>query len=189
MNESHVLDPRSLARIAGAASAFTAVIAAVVAIGLAAQTRRWLGFGFSGVPPRIGEAGSILLDNARFVLGMTAAGWLAQLRFKGSRAAPRGAGAGLVLAGIGLAVDVFVLLAALVNTALVGLAVGAYGWRMLAALLPHGPFEICAYCIAANLLLTAHRRPIARREWTVAVVATLGLLALAALLETFIWLG
>lgn len=186
MTNGHVLDPRSLARIAGVVSFVTAIIAAVVAITIAAQARRWLGAGFAGVPPRIGEAGSILLNNERFVLGLGAAAWVEQFRLRQIPIANRTFSP---LTLLGLAVDIIVPLAALVNVALVGLAVGAYGWRMLGALLPHGPFEVCAYCIAANLFVTARRRPLARREWVAAGAASLVLLAVAALLETFAWLG
>jgi hypothetical protein len=188
MTERNVLDPRSLARIAGIASAITAIIAAAVALTIAGQVRRWLGFGFAGVPPRIGEAGSILLDNGRFVLGLGAAALLAQLIVRGTRA-KKPTDAIRMLAPLSIAVDAVVLLAVLVNVALVGVAVGAYGGRMLVALLPHGPFEVCAYCIAANLFINARRRPIARREWLTAGLVCAGMLTLAAVLETFTWLG
>lgn len=185
---SHVLDLRSITRVAAIVGAVAAVIAVVIASTVAAQARRWLGFTFTGVPPRIGEAGSILLDNARFVFGLGAAAWIAQLRVRRAPGVDRTGGEQL----LGLAapaVDLVVALAALINVALVGLAVGAYGSRMLAALLPHGPFEVCAFCIAGNLFLTARRRSISGREWTTAILASISLLSLAAVLETFAWLG
>ena len=183
-----ILDPRSITRVAAIAGAVPALIAAVVATTVAAQARRWLGFTFTGVPGRIGEAGSILLDNARFVLGLGTAAWIAQLRARRPPAVNR-TGTDQLLGLAAPAVDVVVALAALVNLALVGLAVGAYGSRMVAALLPHGPFEVCAFCIAGNLFLTARRRPISGREWVKAILASISLLSLAAVLETFAWLG
>jgi hypothetical protein len=186
MTGGRVLDPRSLARVVGIAGTVTGVIAAIVAITAAAHARRWLGFGFAGVPPRVGEVGAILLDNSRFVLGLGAAAWVAQLKVR-RQAEP--SGSGTLLAGIAHAVDVIVLLAVLFNVTLVGLAVGAYGWRTVVALLPHGPFEVAAFGIAANLFLNARRHPLSGREWLAAGLTSFGLLTLAAVLETFAWLG
>jgi hypothetical protein len=188
MTARNVLDPRSLARIAGIASAITAIIAVVVAVTIAAQARRWLGFGFSGIPPRIGDAGSVLLDNSRFVFGLGAAALLVQLIARGAHAT-KPTDALRVLVPLRMVVDAVVLLAVLVNLALVGLAVGAYGWRMVVALLPHGPFEVCAYCIAANVFINARHRPIAGREWLAAGLVCAGMLTVAAVLETFAWFG
>jgi hypothetical protein len=187
MMHTEVLALRALARIGGIAALIAAVIAGIVAITVAAQARRWLGFGFAGTPHRIGRAAEILLNNGRFVLGVGAAACVAQCRLRhpssdqidGAR----------ILGWVARAVDILVLLVVLVNVTLVGLAVGAYGWRMVVGLFPHGPFEVGAYCIAANLSLTAHRRPIARSEWVAAGAVALGLLVGAAVLETFAWWG
>jgi hypothetical protein len=188
MTSSPVLDPRSLRRIALLTGGVAAVIAGAVSLAAADQAREWLGFSFTGVPPRIGEAATILIDNARFVLGFGAAAFLSQLRLRRRPTWTRTGAAGL-LGSVAVAVELVVLIAALFNVALVGLAVGGYGWRMIPALLPHGPFEVCAFCIAANLFLNARRRPLAGREWIVAALASLSLLTVAAVLETFAWFG
>jgi len=184
----HILDPRSLARIAGIAGTVAAAIAVLVAVTVGASVRGWLGFTFTGVPPHVGEAAAILVNNGRFVVGMAAAAWVAQLRVPGTPVGDLTRG-GRIVAAISSAVDIVVLLAVLVNVALVGLAAGAYGWRIIPSLLPHGPFEVCAYCIAANLFLNARRRSVSTREWVTAGMACAGLLILAAGLETFAWLG
>jgi hypothetical protein len=188
MTHTDILEPRALARIAGAAAVVTGAIALLAAITIAAQARRWLGFTFAGVPARIGEAGSILFNNGRFVVGIGAAAWVLQLRLR--KTSPDEPGAvNIALSLLSWGVDGVVLLAALVNAALVGLALGAYGWRTVEALLPHGPFEICAYCIAGNLYLNARRRLISRDEWITVGATSIGLLIVAAVLETFAWVG
>jgi hypothetical protein len=186
--DRRVIDPRSVARIGALACAFAGVIAALVAVACATEARRWLGFGFAGVAPRIGAASGIFVDNARLALGAGAAAWVAQLRSRTGKTGSR-ASAQPALRLMAPAVDALVLTTVVVNTGLVGVAVGAYGRRTLVALLPHGPFEVWAYCIAANLYLTARRRPIAGREWLTAAVAVVSLLAFAAVLETFAWFG
>jgi hypothetical protein len=188
MTASNVLDPRSLARIAGVVSCVTAVIAVIAAITGAAAARHWLGFTFAGVPPRIGEAGTILLNNGRFVLGIGGAAWVAQLKVRRRSAGKHGSGDAM-LTSIALGADAVVLIAVLVNAALVGVSLAAYGGRIVIALLPHGPFEVCAYCVAMNLFLNARRRPIYRRDWVVAALVSASLLTVAAVLETFAWLG
>jgi hypothetical protein len=188
MSERDVLAPSALIRIAGIAAVFVAVIASLVALTAAAQARHLLGFGFAGVPPRIGQAAAILLNNGRFVLGAMVAASVSQLRLRRTLAGDRTESI-RALTGMSRVVDLTVALFTLANALLVGVAVGAYGWRMVVGLLPHGPFEVLGYCVAANLFLNARRRPIHRREWVIAGIACLSLLTVAAVLETFVWLG
>jgi hypothetical protein len=188
MTDGQVLAPSSLTRIGAIAVGFTGLVAGAVAVTVAAQARHWLGFDFTGVPPRIGQAAAIMLNNGRFALGLVAAAVIAQLRLRHA-AAGASSVSNQALTWIARAVGLIVMLSMLANALLVAVAVGAYGERMLVALLPHGPFEVFSYCIGANLFLTARRRPIARGEWVTACVACVGLLAVAAVLETFAWLG
>jgi hypothetical protein len=80
----------------------------------------------------------------------------------------------------------------------VGASVGAYGTRMLLAMLPAGPIELAAYALAASVYLHSRRTPILyleagrtrihRSDAAQALrVASLSgaLLVIAALLETF----
>jgi hypothetical protein len=183
-----ILGPRSLARLAGTAGAVVAAIAAVVALTAAAQARRWLGFRFDGVPHQLGEAAQVMLANARFVVGLGAAAALEQLNLiRCGHSEP--SGSARMLAAIARGLDGVVAVVILINVVPVGLALGAYGWRMVPALLPHGPFEVLALCVAANLFLNARRRLLAPREWVMAGLVSLSLLSLAAVLETFAWFG
>jgi hypothetical protein len=83
-------------------------------------------------------------------------------------------------------VDTILALAVAVNTALVGAALGAYGARMLVAMLPHGPLELAAFAIALALYVHARRGPLTVRHVTATAAACLSLLAVASVLETFV---
>jgi transketolase C-terminal domain/subunit len=71
------------------------------------------------------------------------------------------------------------------NVLVVGAAVGAYGERMVRAMLPHGPFEVAAYSLELTLYLEGRRRPLPAARLTGTIAASVALLALAALLETY----
>ena len=174
--------------MAGTISVIVAVIAGVVALTAAAPARRWLGFGFDGVPHQVGQAAGIMFANLRFVLGLGAAAALNQLAQLRRRGAPA-ASTTTMLSAIARGLDGVVAVVILINVVPIGLALGAYGWRMVPALLPHGPFEVLAFCVAGNLFLNARRRTVARGEWCAAGTAIVALLSLAALLETFAWFG
>ncbi len=188
MTGEAVLAPRALARLAGLLSAIVAAIAAAVALTFAVQVRRGLGFGFDGVPHHVDQAVRICLANARLAVGLGAAAAVKQLQQSWTDNSPA-SGVARMLAATSRGLDGVVAVVILVNVVPVGLAFGAYGWRMVPALLPHGPFELLAFCIAANLFLVAGKRRISRREWVLSGSATLGLLCLAAALETFAWCG
>jgi len=92
------------------------------------------------------------------------------------------AGARLLLGGFDALLGVQVA----VNLLVVGASVGAYGQRMLAALLPHGPLELAAFALALTVYARARQGAL-----TVPRAATLGAaallaLALAALLESYV---
>ena len=84
------------------------------------------------------------------------------------------------------AVDAALALGVLVNTALVGAALGAYGARMAVAMLPHGPVELAAYALALALYLHARRHALSVRRVAATAAACLSLLAVGAVLETFV---
>jgi hypothetical protein len=160
----------ALAMLGGAA-----VVAALVALLGAAETREALGFPFTGVPDRLGEAGSIFVANARLAAGVGVAAVVGQARLRGRVPSP-----------VARVCDVGVLLALAVNVGVVGAATGAYGGRMVLAMLPHGPLELAAFSLA----VAAQRRARAERlgaRWAGGVVlGVVAILAVAALLETFV---
>ena len=71
------------------------------------------------------------------------------------------------------------------NVLVVGAAVGVYGERMVRAMLPHGPFEVAAYSLALALYLQGRSRPLPAARLAGTIAASVALLALAALLETY----
>jgi hypothetical protein len=121
----------------------------------------------------------IFTSNSRELLGVLGLLLIAQIavrRIDGPTRAQRllRAGGELVLAG-----------AITANVLVVGGAVGAYGERMVRAMLPHGPFEVAAYSLALALYLQGRRRPLPTVRTAGTIAASVALLALAALLETF----
>ena len=72
------------------------------------------------------------------------------------------------------------------NLLVVGAALGAYGTRMLRAVLPHGPVELAAFALAIALYLQGRHRAIAVRHLIATGAASLGLLAAAAVLEALV---
>ena len=72
------------------------------------------------------------------------------------------------------------------NLVVIGAAIGGYGHRMVLAMLPHGPVELAAYSLALALYLrgpSPQRCPqLHDRGWR----ASVALLAIAAVLETFV---
>jgi hypothetical protein len=167
--------------VAAVALAVGALAAAVTAIGFAPAARRSLDYGFAGVPPRLGEALAILGNNAR--IGASVASAIVIVQAARLERTDRTLGRlGRLLRG---ACDVALAVAIVVNAATVGEAVGAYGSRMLVAMLPHGPIELAGYALAVALYLRARERLLG---WGVTLRLaswSLALLALAALLETF----
>ena len=73
------------------------------------------------------------------------------------------------------------------NVIVVGASFGAYGTRMVRAALPHGPVELAAYSLALALYLQGRNRPLpAAAHRSRSRRSACALLALAALLETFV---
>ena len=177
---------RAALAVAAAVTATTLCVAAVVRIGWAADTRSLLEFEFAGVPARASTAAEILANNARLLAAVFAAILIAQSPWLGGARAAARADRGpferLMLA----AVDAALALGVLVNTALVGAALGAYGARMAVAMLPHGPVELAAYALALALYLHARRHALSVRRVAATAAACLSLLAVGAVLETFV---
>jgi hypothetical protein len=172
---------RSALAVAAGLSLAALAVAATVRAGWPAETRRLLGFGFTGVPARLDTAVSIFAGNARLLAAIFAAVLVAQSPWLAGRDARRGP----VMTALTAAVDTVLTLSVAVNVALVGAALGAYGERMVVAVLPHGPPELAAYALALAVYLHARREPVAARHVVAVAGLCLGGLAVAALLETF----
>lgn len=156
------------------------IIAVLVDLSLAEQTHAWLGYQFRGLPARPNVALGIFVHNARAILGVFGLLLMAQL------AAHHRGGAGvaqrLILAGGELILTGVIAANALV----VGAGLGAYGFRMARAELPHGPVELAAYALALALYLQGRRRALSISHLARVVAASFALLGLAAALETFV---
>jgi hypothetical protein len=171
-------------RLAGAVAAILAVacgaIALIIHVALAAAARKWLAFPFTGIPARPAMATSIFLHNLRalaavwgLVLIAQSALWLSREPGRASAILRR---SGEVLLGAAVAANVIV----------VGASFGAYGTRMLRAILPHGPLELAGYSLAFALYLQSRRRPLPLRLALSVTVLSIAALALAAVLETYL---
>jgi hypothetical protein len=162
--------------------------AAALAVSLAAagEVRDALGYSFEGIPDRPGEVGAILLNNLRLLAGVFAAAAVAQLA-RGTDAEHSTIGA--LASGFGRMLvwvcDLAVAASALGHALLIGAAAGAYGERLLAFLLPHGPLELAAYSAALALYVEARRTRVPARRWVACAAFALAALALGAPLEVY----
>ena len=169
------------AAIAGALIIATFLIALVVDAGFAATARRWLAFGFAGLPARPAEAVSVFRHNLGALLAVAGLLVIAQTPYWAGETQPgrshrlvRGAGE-VLLSG-----------AVAANVAVVGASLGAYGARMIRAALPHGPVEFGAFSLALGLYMQGRDRPIPVGLMVVVGVLSVAGLALAAVLEVYV---
>jgi hypothetical protein len=156
-----------------AASLVAATAVLVVVTGVGDDARRALGFGFGGVDRSIAEAMRIAIHNAKFAGGTLLCAAIAPL-------VPRRA---LLLTDTALAT----LLA--FNAGTVGLAIGAYGQRAIAAVAPHLPVECAGLSLAGGAYVHARRQRLSRRAIAAVAGACGVLLAIASLLETYVSVG
>jgi uncharacterized membrane protein SpoIIM required for sporulation len=94
-----------------------------------------------------------------------------------------------LLRALTLLCDVWLSALAVFNVAVVGAGIGAYHWRMVGAIAPHGPVELVAFSIALSFYLRARRARLPVRTWVGTVALVASLLVVAALLETFVFPG
>lgn len=136
--------------------------------GAAAAARRHLGFAFIPTAGTPHETLDILLTNARVLLAITIATWAA-----GRCTAARPA------------LDLTVALIATANTTIVGVAIGAYGPHTI-AWLPHLPVEWAALACTLATYVQHRRRPARDAQLGHGIVASTGLLIIAALIESYV---
>ena len=153
-------------------------LAVIVAVAAPVQARDWLGFTFPGVAAQPAVAVGIFAHNLRALSGVFVLLILARLapRAPDKRTARLAVRVGeLLLAG-----------AITANIVVVGAALGAYRERMMLALMPHGPVELAAYSLALALYRQDRRRNLPAAYVATAGAASVALLALAAVLETWV---
>jgi hypothetical protein len=144
--------------------------AAVWAGGLADETRRALRFGFGGLERTPGEAASIALYNARVAGGTLLCAIVApHVSLRARRA-------------------IFLLLCTVLAccASAVGVAIGAYGSRLIRAVAVHGPVEFSAFALAGGAYMQACKQGLSRRELAAITAGTGLLLIVAAVLETYV---
>ena len=156
------------------AAATVVVIAAATAVvalsGLGDDARRALRFGFGGVESTPGEALRLVLHNARLAAGTLLC----------AIATPQ------LPARARLLVDLILTSLLAINAGLVGVALGAYGERLAAAIALHLPLEVAAFALAGGAYMSTSKQPLGPRALaSVAVICAL-LLAAAATLETYV---
>ena len=168
-------------RIAGGVTVSVIVIAIIVRVGYAAEARRWLAYPFAGVPARLGESATIFLHNLRALAAVAGLLLIPQSPYWDGKTEPgtaqravQGVGEALLAAGVAA------------NVIVVGVSVGAYGERMISAILPHGPVELAAYALALALYLQGRGGPLPARHVLAITALSISVLALAAALETFV---
>jgi hypothetical protein len=175
-------DARTAFAIAAGLLVVAAATAAAVWLAAAAPVRGSLGFTFTGVPARFDELVSILANNLRVLAGVFVACLVVQTAR--GRTSVRATQSPLmrVLPWI---CDAVILAVVLAHALLIGAGVGAYGDRMVRALLPHGPLELSAYSLALSLYVAGRRGPLAPARWIAVGALCVLQLLVAAALEVF----
>lgn len=162
------------ATIVGGASA-----AAIALTGAADDARRLLRFGFAGLERTPAEVLRIAAHNARLVGGVLLCALLAP------RLPPRARALVTLLLAAVLAV----------NAVAVGVALGAYGGRLIRLVALHVPVELAALAVAGGAYLStgayvsASRQPLRGFELVCVAALCAALLVIAAALETYAPLG
>jgi hypothetical protein len=126
------------ARVAAALIAGALLVATLTDVAFAAAARGWLGYRFPGVPARAGEAALIFEHNLVALLGVLGVLLIAQIA---ARAAD---GPGPLQRAVQVCAELSLAAGIAANTLIVGIAIGAYGLRMVHAVLPHWPVELAA---------------------------------------------
>lgn len=169
---------RSIANRAAAIVAAAVAIVALTALGVAAtghsaDARDALRFGFAGMDPSIAQASAIAIHNGRLA-GATLACSILTPRLHPVTRIP---------------VHLLLALILVFNSAAVGVAFGAYGWRVIRATGPHLPLEFAALSLAGGAYLHACRQPLSAPTIALVAASCALLLCAAAAIETYVWLG
>ena len=153
-----------------ALSAATAVTAWVVGNG--DELREQLGFRFAGPRREARDALESAATNMRLAAAPLLAAWVV-----GSHRRLR------------LPLDVTLALVLLLNTTAVGMALGAYGPRLLAEVALHGPLELAAFSLAGGGYLAARAGELGTGRLAIATGMAAVLVAAGAALETYVQIG
>ena len=158
---------------AAAVLVLAATAAAVALSGLADDARRALRFGFEGAQRTPDEALRLAIHNARFAAGTLLCAIVAPRLPTRAR----------------LLVHLMLTSLLAINAGLVGVALGAYGERVAAAIALHLPLEFAALSLAGGAYMSTSKQPLAPRALARIAALCALLLACAATLETYSPLG
>lgn len=153
-----------------AASIAAASAGVIVVCGLGDEARHGLGFSFGGVPQNSGETFGIAAHN----------GWMAVLALIAAAIVPR------VDASARAFLDVSLAVLLVVNAAVLGVTVGAYGSRATTALAAHTPIEFAALALSGGAYMHARKQTVRPAELAVTALLCAALLGAAAVLETYV---
>lgn len=168
-------------RVAFALIALGSGVSLLVHLAAADDVRAILGFTFPGVPARLSEAWAILSNNLRIMLAVVFASGVAQAAI---RTDADGFARGVMTAIVRFC-EIGLLLWCLVQVAIIGAALGAYGGRALWPILAHLPFELGAFSLVLAVYLKARRQRLEVRDLTATALAAALLLALGAVVEVY----
>lgn len=149
-------------------AATTAVV--VIAAGLGDEARSRLRFGFGGVDHTRGEAARIAFHNARYAAGTLVCAVVIPRLPRWTR----------------IATDSLLATVLALNAGTVGIALGAYRWRAVAATAPHLPVEFAGLSLAGGAYLHARAQQLCARSLIAVAVGSALLLAVAAFVETYV---
>lgn len=165
--------PRRAGQVALAALALISVTALLVrALGAGQAARELLAFRFAGPPRESAAALQVAASNLRLVAGALLAAWAVRTR-------PQ----------LRLPLDLTLAAVVALNSAVVGGALGAYGPRLLKALVLHGPLELAAFALAGGAYLAARAGELPSGRLAAAAVVACLLIAAGAVVETYVQIG
>ena len=153
-------------------AAIMAVDVVVWLAGLADGARDWLAFEFAHPPARPSDAFAVAGGNLRLAAAVLLAALLVQLR-PSTRPA----------------LDLIAAALVALNAGLAGVALAAYGRRLLEAVAAHAALELAAFAIAGGTYLTARRGALEAPRLAAAAAGCTVLLGAAAAMETYIRIG
>jgi hypothetical protein len=172
VNATGSLAPHA-ARVALVAIALIAGTALLVrALGADDRTHALLGLRFAGPGGNRADALQAAGTNLRLAAAALIAAWAVRGR-------PR----------LRLALDATLAVVAALNLATMGLALGAYGSRLLASVALHGPLELAAFSLAGGAYLAARAGELGAGRLAIAAGVAVVLVAAGAVAETYVQIG
>lgn len=171
-------------RVAGTTTAIVLAVALACRLLFAEQAREGLAFGFDPPASGVRTAWQTLSVNLQ-VASICFCGALTVCHLGQTLGRRAESWRVLLYCAAVVVYDFTIVFVYVANVVIVGVSLGAYGGRMVRALLPHGPVELFAFSLALGVYLVARQRGIRLVPALRAGMAVVGLLALAAALETW----